>query len=564
VSESFNAFIDGLRETPGLTDKKFRLVDVNKMAQYLVCRNYGKACLELSYLLWAVVNYPTGDSTADTTNYASTSSAKALSDAPLLTFFWLNENITPARFRQAFAQPYTKNSVTIELDKVGLHLSFSQQLFVISATRVGLLAVLFEMIISIAPEKLTLIEQALQGNFDNSVKAIKNISSELQKQLYQFLAEHLVPAQQQRRFRYISQWLASKDNDKVSDIRNYKNTNSSHIKLLTDEIVLSFWQDAAIDETSPGYKLYVSAFNDIIEFHQAMQQAKQVFALDNANSIGFNVEGGEYSPDVIEKLVFSEVSTTQNYAWLCQTPKFLTKAQWHFIEPLMQKQPYVKSLPLSIARVAVFSQWQANIVQAKRKSSLLLQQKLNDTPKQDYLCYQQQLSKQNKVIIQVILAISHIYYRQQDSRYLGCILDFLPEALTQKIKKTVNETMTLLSKKEETSLDFNTIKINKSLFTQSQALLQESIEFNRVMRMSKIAFNNNNKDGFQYLPDSKYLDTYQDGYEALTRCQHVIQLYLAQLSTFWLTSQGCHLNYCSDVSIFKDMFEKLYGDVNDQ
>jgi hypothetical protein len=41
VSESFNVFIDSLMDTPGLSDKKFRLADVNKMAQYLVCRNYG-------------------------------------------------------------------------------------------------------------------------------------------------------------------------------------------------------------------------------------------------------------------------------------------------------------------------------------------------------------------------------------------------------------------------------------------------------------------------------------------------------------------------------------------
>jgi len=585
VSESFNSFIDGLRETPGLSDKKFRLADINKMAQYLVCRNYGKACLELSYLLWAVVNYPTSDSAhhtttdtnTDTTNYASPSSPKALANAPLLSFFWLNENITPARFRQAFEQPYSSKQVAITLDKVGLHLSFPQQSFVISATRVGVLAVLFEIIISLAPEKLTLIEKALQGNLDNSVKAIKNLSSELQKQLYQFLAEHLVPAQQQRRFRYISQWLASKDNDKLSNkssnesydsYKNYAkndnhNTKTSSIHLLRDETILSFWQDAAMDETSPGYKLYASAFNDIIEIHQAIQQAKQVFALDNANSIGFNVEGGEYSPDVIEKLVFAETSTTQDYAWLCQTPKFLTKAQWHFIEPLMQKQPFIKNLPLSVARLAIFSQWQASIVQAKRKSSLILQDKLNEIPEQDYLLYQQQLSKQSKVLIQVVLAIAHIFYRQQDSRYLGCILCFLPEVLSQQIKQTLNETMTLLSSAEEVSLDLAAIKINKALFTQSQILLKDSMEFNRVMKMAKSAFNNNNKDGFQHVPDVESLDTYQDGYDALTRCQHIIKIYLTQLSKLWPTSQNCQLNYCSDVSIFKDMFNQLYGDVND-
>ncbi len=556
VSESFNSFIDGLRDTPGISDKKFRLADVNKMAQYLVCRNYGKACLELSYLLWAVVNYSTNEPTNDSAN--DTHSVNRLSNAPLLSFFWLNENITPARFRQAFERPYKSNNVAITLDKVGLHLSFSQQPFVISATRVGLLAVLFEIIMSIAPENLTFIEKSLQGDHDNSVKAIKKLSSDLQKQIYQFLAEHLVPAQQQRRFRYISQWLALKNNNPDDNIE------SANTQLLTDKTILSFWQEAAQDDSSPGYKLYASAFNDIIETHQAIQQAKQAIALDNASSIGFNVEGGEYSPDVIEKLLFDETSTIEDYAWLCQTPKFLTKAQWHFIEPLIQKQPYVKNLPLSFARLTIFSQWQASIVQAKRKSPIILQEKLNEIPEKNYLVYQQQLSKQTEVLTQVIQTIAHIFYHQQDSRYLGCILEFLPKALTAEIRKTVNDTMSRISKTEQISVELSAKKTNKLLFTQSQHLLKQSLEFHRVMQAAKSAFNNNNKEGFQHIPDVESLDTYQDGYDALMRCQSIIQTYLAQLSNFWLTSQDCQLNYGSDVSIFKDMFDRLYGAVNDQ
>lgn len=566
VSESFNTFIDGLRETPGLVDKKFRLADVNKMAQYLVCRNYRKACLELSYLLWAVVNYP-ADSTANHSPHYSPHYSP--SSAPLLEFFWLNESITPARFRQAFKTPYKNNNIAIALNGAGLNLTLSKQSFVISPTRVGLLAVLFEIIISLTPDKLALIEQTLQGN-DDGEKAIKKLSSDLQKQLYQFLAEHLVPAQQQRRFRYISQWLALKnthDTRRITSTSHTTNKSSASTNLLTDETILFFWQYAAQDESSPGYKLYASAFTDIIETHQAIQQAKQALALDNANTIGFNVEGGEYSPDIIESLLFDEASTIEDYAWLCNTPKFLTKSQWRFIEPLIQKQSYVKNLPLSFARLAIFGQWQASIVQAKRKSPVILQEKLNELPEQNYLIYQQQLVKQTKVVVQVILTLAHIFYRHQDSRYLGCILAFLSKATTTQIKNTVSETMRTSSQTEHAplaTLDSTTNKMNKALFTQSQIVLKDSLEYNRIMQTAKTAFNGNNKDGFQHLPDIETLDTYQDGYDALTQCQHIIQTYLAQCSKTWLTSEDCQLNYCSDVSIFKDMFDQLYGEVDDQ
>ncbi|WP_057831422.1 hypothetical protein [Colwellia sp. TT2012] len=549
VSESFNAFIDGLRETPGIFDKKFRLADVNKMTQYLVCRNYGKACLELSYLAWAIVNYPTNYSA----NAAVGTSVKTLANAPLLEFFWLNESITPSRFRHAFKSPYKNNNIEIALNKAGLQLTVSQQSFVISPTRVGLLAVLFEIIISLAPEQLTVIEQTLKQSSDAKpdVTAIKKLSSVLQKQIYQFLAEHLVPAQQQRRFRYISQWLTS------------KKQNSAHIYALTDDTILSFWQHAGLDDLSPGYKLYASAFNDMVATHQAMQHAKEALALANASTIGFNIEAGEYSPDIIEEILFNKSSDSQDYAWLCQTPKFLTKAQWRFLEPLMQKQAYVKKLPLSFARLAIFGQWQASIVQAKRKSPLILQEKLTEIPEKNYLLYQQQLSKQTELLTQVILAIAHIFYNHQDSRYLGCILDFIPKATTQKIKSHLDEKIDFIGH-EQNPQALTTEVLNKALFSQSQTLLRQSLELSRIMQAAKSAFNSNNKEGFQHLPPLELLDIYQDGYDAIARCQHIIQIYLSQLSKYWLTTDDCQLNYGSDVSIFKDMFDRLYGEVNDQ
>ena len=540
VSESFNVFIESLRETPGLTGKKFRLADVNKMAQYLVCRNYGKVCLELSYLAWAVVNYP----------------IKSIANAPLLEFFWVDENITPARFRQAFEQPCHIENINIALNKTGLTLSFSSQPFLISPTRVGLLAVLLEVIITLAPEQLTAIEQRLKGSHNEH--AIKALSSDLQKQIYQFLAEHLIPAQQQRRFRYVSQWLDKSNAN--------KNLASSYV--LNDEAVLSFWQYAVLDDTSPGYKLYASAFYGVMDTHQALQQAKQALALDNAGTIGFNTEAGEYSPDVIQELLFSHSSDIQDYNWLCDTPKFLTKAQWNFIAPLTQNHAYSKSLALSFARLAVFGQWQAALVQAKRKSPLIALQKLADLPQQNYLQYQQKLVTLQQIMTQVIMAISYIFYSHQDSRYLGFSLAFLPQSDAQKIRRWFEEKRNALSQASlvtdnGTNIAADTENINKVLFSQSQKLLMQSLELKRIIQTSKTAFNANNKEGFQSLPSVDLLDTYQDGYDGMTHCQYIVQSCIEKLSHDWLTLSDCETNYCSDISIFKDIFALLYGEVND-
>lgn len=534
VSESFNALIDGLRETPGLSDKKFRLADVNKIAQYFVCRNYGKACLELSYLAWAVVNYPT----------------KTITNAALLEFFWIHENITPARFRQAFEHPHKNNNYNICMQEDGLHLIFSQHSFIISPTRIGLLAVLLEVIVTLAPQQLNTIENTLKDTQIDS--AIKTLSSVLQKQIYQFLAEHLVQAQQQRRFRYVSQWLDS----------NKSNEESLNTYVLNDEIILSFWQYAGLDESSPGYKLYASALNDVIDVHQAIQQTKQVQALDNAGSIGYNVEGGEYSPDTIQEILFNDSPNIQSYEWLCQSPKFLTKAQWGFIEPLVKNCAYGKTLALSFARLAIFGQWQANIVQAKRKSASQVQEKLSEKPHQNYQQYLQRLIVQKKIMTQVNMAIAYIFYSLQDSRYLGFVLDYIPKLEAEKIKSWVEQKISSAIQSGAEGVDFS--NVNKMIFTQSQKALLQSQDFSKVMQLAKAAFNGNNKEGFQQLPDTDLLDLYQDGHDAVAKCQNIIQENITQLSRYWVTLIDCEENYCSDVSIFKGMFDLLYGEVNDQ
>jgi soluble cytochrome b562 len=530
VSESFGSLIDGLRETPGRNDKKFRVEDVNKLAQYLVCRNYGKACLELCYLCWAVINYP-----SDKARHAA-----------LLEFFWLNENISPARFRRAFEQPHQIPHQGIVLTKDSLDLQLNNNRFSISPTRVGVLAVLLEFIVTNAPQQLTLIEQSLAGAKD--VSAIKTLSSELQKHIYHYLSAHLIQAQQQRRFRYVTLWLDEK---------------GCQLPYLSDSRVLQFWQDASSDIASPGFKLYGSALNDMIGVEQAIQQAKSAQSLTHSTSIGFDIEAGEYSPDVIGQLVFEQASDSQDVSWLCQSPKFLTKAQWAFIEPIYQYQNEIKSLSLSFARLAVFGQWQSNLVQAKRKSDHLLGQKLAHLPALTYSDYFAELRQHKKVIREVNAAITHIFFTHQDLRYLGIALSQLPKAAADEIRSVLQQSLALAAQAQQGVLD------SKALFAQSKMALQQSStmqppmqqfmeQLQQLMQAAGQAFKGNNKDGFKLMPDADSLDDYQDGFDALVKCLRLISKLVAQLKQNWLTISACEENYRSDVSIFKDRFDKIY------
>ncbi|MEQ3653895.1 MAG: hypothetical protein ABNH33_11265, partial [Glaciecola sp.] len=81
VSSTLQADFDLLRETPNLLgDAKYTQKTIDKLAQYIVCRNYGKLCLELCYLCWPIVKY-------------------GRQGQALLDFFWLQEVISPKGFR---------------------------------------------------------------------------------------------------------------------------------------------------------------------------------------------------------------------------------------------------------------------------------------------------------------------------------------------------------------------------------------------------------------------------------------------------------------------------------
>lgn len=539
VSSSFRSLMLGIRETTGLSEKKFRPEDVNKVAQYLVCRNYGKACLELSYLLWAVVNYPC--------NSTNTS---------LLKFFWLDENITPSLFRQSFAIAHKEPNLSIEMLEFGLSLSLNQKAFVISPTRVGTLAVLLEFITTIAPEQLQIFEKKLKYNSVTHLQnetVIKSLSSDLQKIIYKYLGENLIQAQQQRRFRYVTQWLDNKNQE----------TPKVSLNILSDENILNFWQEASLDPTAPGFKLFSSALFNFIDVHEAIQQAKNTFELEHANSIGFDQQAGEYSPDIIKNLLFEEDTEQRNYVWLCQSPKFLTKAQWGFIEPIMQHQKQAANLCLSFARLATFGQWQNNLIQAKRKSLPLVLQKLTEQPQLNYRQFQQQISAQLPIYHKVVLAVIHILYSHEDSRYLGFAKTYCSRELVNIINKLIEKSSDMIISEFNKNPALSIEELNKKSFRLTRRLLIESEEFQALLLKSQKIFSGNNKEGFRQLPSIESLDIYQDGAEGVILCSNLVNKFCKQFDDTWINSQGCLDNFSSDTSIFKSTFEKIYGEDNE-
>ena len=516
ISETLKALFAQLKDTPGRDGYKYHAKDVEQIAQHIVCRNYGSVCYELSFLCWAVVNNP---------QYSSSS---------LLNFFWLEENIQPKRFRQAFSQAIQTTSGQVWLAEDYLHTHIGELEFTISPTRISVLAVMLELIASIEPAQLSKIETLLLGA---NAQAIKQLSSDLQKLIYSYLKEHIPVASTQERFRAISTWLKQ---------------HNLTAQRLTDQDVLNFWLNPP---EQPSYIKYSTVLNDLLDATTAIEVIENTlnaeYALSLVSSSDFNngIEQGEVNADWVQDTVFAQAENSQDFSWLCQSPKFLTLAQYQPITPLLSHGKLARQLPLSFMRLAIFGGWQSVLVQAKRKSTEVLADKLKQSPDHHYQYYADQLSHSQFYCNQVQQVIAHIFYSLDSPLFVGIMLKRLPVALQQTLKVWMQQQIVDVSVSESETDHFLHVQQWLSQHPAAQTWLMEAAN----------TFKNNNKDGFKILPAVAQLDIYQDGSEALEHCQQIVERYLVEIEKLNHENIELAAIYRSDLCIFSNRFKQIYG-----
>jgi hypothetical protein len=508
ISETLKALFAQLKDTPGRDGYKYHGKDVEQISQNIVCRNYGSVCYELSFLCWAVINH---------SHYTS---------SPLLSFFWLEENIQPKRFRQAFSQPVQKASGQIFMGEDYLQIHIDNIEFAISPTRVGVLAVMLELIASIEPSQLSDIEKQL---LDANSQTVKQVSSNLQKLLYHYLKEHIPEASTQERFRAISGWLKQ---------------HSLTTEKLTDQDVLNFWLSPP---EQPSYIKYSTVLDDLLDAITAIEVVENTFNAEYALSLGNNIEQGEVNADWVQNTVFEQADNTPDLSWLCQSPKFLTSAQYQPMKSLLSHGKLACQLPLSFLRLAIFGGWQSVLVQAKRKSPQVLADKLQQSPDSHYQSYTEQLNNAQLNCKQVQQVIGHILFTLDNLFFVGIMLKQIPEKLQQSLKACMKEQIE------------DTAESDTRHLLQIQQWLGQNWAAQTWLTEAGNAFKNNNKDGFKKLPSSENLDVYQDGNDALDHCQKIVARYLLEIEKLNHENTQLEAIYRSDLCIFSNRFKQIYG-----
>ncbi len=444
------------------TNFKYAAKTIDKLAQYLLCRNYGKACLELAYLCWPIVRHQ---------QYSN----------GLLHFFWIEEAISPSQFRHNIA-PLTKLDSCapfVSLNEMGMVIRTPKKTFTISASRVMLLSALLELLVSNIQDVLEDIESHLSSSDE---KCVGKLASYLQKKLYEFLKAHLPTANLQQKYRYIHQWIKENKGEEK----------------LNDEAVIKFWTSSINEE---GYVKFENAFVDIVDYQFAYEQvnASREIALELSESESFNLYSSVFE---------GREDLLRSPNWLVEVPKFVTKKEYGCVALLFELRQSVTQFPLSVMRTEVFGQWQNAIIQRNRdKHEVPIEQ-----PDQDYLMYVQGLTSWRKQAANTLLCCAAVLYEHKDVRCLTVLsqaVALLNEGNEKADFRQMLQRLFNINKKENGKSEFT--------FTQIKRWLLQSPTLMRFFALATKTLSKNNRAGFKNSHDYHAADVYEQGAEQLMR-----------------------------------------------
>ncbi|MDU0356401.1 hypothetical protein RS130_23135 [Paraglaciecola aquimarina] len=312
--------------------------------------------------------------------------------------------------------------------------------------------------------------------------------------------------------------------------------------------MLNFWLQPP---AQPSYIKFSTVLEDLLDAVAAIEIVDNTLNADNASSIGNNLVQGELAPDWLQSNVFEQVTDAVDFSWLCQSPKFLTLAQYQPMKSLLNQTKMCQQLPLSFMRLAIFGAWQSVLVQAKRKSSQILANKLSQPPARQHQDYINELATCETQCKQVQAVIAYILYALRSPLFAGILLSQGPKILQQPLKKWLRQQVA------------NTASPETDFFQPLQQWLLQHADGRAWLTQAELAFKNTNKMGFKTLPSLADVQIYQDGSEALTQCQQIIERYLVAIERAMGEKTSLTEIYRSDLCIFSNRFTQLYGAASD-
>lgn len=487
------------------------------LQKLVLCRNINTSLWRLANLLAAV----------------EATQPRGVADLATVSFFWYDERITPGRFQEAFSKPLTAGDLETHWEDDGLHIRYGDgSVFVIPRSNINYLAALLEFV--------WFIDTGLEGKLKElrdrpTAKAVEGLSKRLQSRMNAYLNEHTQPLQQQRKGRYLLQWLAAQPDARQAS---------------TDELVLRFWRSQA-NATEFEFKL----FNTVVQAFQTLSSALQVgrdvlAGEDYSLSIGANVEAGEIDLDRLDAHFDELLVETSKLSKLAQPPlddiKFLTAKDAKFVAHIDAAGAQRTKVPLSLMRSACFGAQQVVIGQnIRKKRHDMLPGLIGCSDTEPYSNYIDRIGDFARKLDVTRLCVLHILLELEHEEAMA--------HLVQRLSTDGQASFARLLNQDAEHVDLS--RIRKTL----PRIALQLPELNDLLRSARLAFEKTNRHGLANMPDPVAANAYADGANVLEELAATLDSYRAAVTRAVEPYGGLESVFSADLKRFREVFALLYG-----
>ncbi len=449
-----------------------------------------------------------------------------------LNFFWVSENFSKSRFKDAFSGQYEANNINVEYNDK-LKIVYCDGEFSLSSSQFPLIVATIELLVSLDP---SIYYRFASLGEQPSVSLVDKVSKQLQSEVNQYLAEHTQPQQQQRKCRELINWINEYSGEEYDQ------------GAIRDELILDFWTSAA-DTSDLDFKLYNNVAESFIDLFHVFEVSASQFHIENSLALGSDIEHGEIDLDRFKEGLIVCNDDFQFLFRLKEGPlsniKFLSDKDLKILSSVEYAGRSVFRLSLTLARMACFGRHQVSISQFIRKDKV---NKLTELVScvgvmtyQDYIEALSQikikLEKTDACIVHILLTHGHIE---------GAVK--LIQRLPEELKRVLRAKLGVDGEEDIASL----------LLDRSSEMALQFPDLNKLFRGYKSAYDSINREGFKHMPSIEDLEHYIVGLEIVQKAIKLIDGYITIFEKEINTDLLHGRVFNADLGVYKKGFEKLY------
>ncbi|MEG3638239.1 hypothetical protein [Magnetococcus sp. PR-3] len=528
ISDHLLGLMAMVAETEQDGDLKFPAQTCHELQRMLVCRTYAQTMTELCYLLKA--GHACGD---------------------YVTLFWEVGLARSNRFKSFFAERLgTDPQEMIRTENSGVVIVEGKDRFTVHYSRMPLLAALWEFLFSAL--EYTALDHSINTMLvetQDSRPATAQCANQLARQLYAFLKDHLPEAQQQRKFRRISQFMQDK-----------AGSHSFAPDALNDEAIFDFWQNFSIngDEEGGDFKKFETVYNDFLNYRRALRAAMNQQALVHTQVLGTDRDAGEWEPDSEQsQILWESVREIEQEATPlvllnsppCDTIKFVNNREQGLLKRIMEGGRDTMDLALSLLRCELFGYAQSRVVQALRQKvhGQALDETIETACQSDYLQHPQKLHALTEHLNRVQYASLHLLLHHNHMESIRLILNLYPDLDLSKVREHRTESI------GDTGTMDTLTQLREALNQQGVWQNLEKEAARAFKGIARQGFRDNEKD------QPSICDGHAQAAPLLEQMAKHLSRFLTTLQTTLPSDQIAASVFEADRAAFTRQFRRMYG-----